>query len=195
MLELALREGSPSNVGMAHAMQTLTRHHCGDLAGAEQHFTEGLKLFDYPAFRQVPGAALWTFAQASYNAWILGRADVARERMARMMAAVNGNNPHDLAISGICAASLRSYLREYEQVEILAARALELAEKNQFQPEAAYSRCALGRARAHLGRATEGIALIREGIASLLDSGLRLTIPAYAASLAEAEEREGATAP
>ena len=38
---------------------------------------------------------------ASRNAWMLGRADVARERMAQMMAAVNADNPHDLAFSGL----------------------------------------------------------------------------------------------
>jgi tetratricopeptide (TPR) repeat protein len=107
--ELAFREGSPSNIGMAHAMQTLTRYHCGDLAGAEQHFTAGLKFFDDPAFRQVPGAALWTFAQASYNAWILGRADVARKRMAQMTAFVNRNSPYDLAISQVAAAELEIF--------------------------------------------------------------------------------------
>jgi class 3 adenylate cyclase/tetratricopeptide (TPR) repeat protein len=191
-LELALRESSPCNIGMAHAIQTLTRRQRGDLIGAEKHFTEGLKFFDDPSLRQVPGAALWTFGQASYNAWMLGRTDVARERVARMMAAVNENNPHDLAISGIPAAALRNYLREHEQAEALAAHALELSEKHQFSPEAAHARCLLGQARAQLGRATEGIALIRQGIASLLEGGLRLLIPTYTASRAEAQEREGA---
>jgi class 3 adenylate cyclase/tetratricopeptide (TPR) repeat protein len=191
-LELALREGSPRNIGMAHAVQTLTRHNRGDLVGAEQHFTAGLKFFDDPGFRQVPGAALWTFGQASYIAWMLGRTDAARERVVRMMAAVNGNNPHDLAISGIPAAALSNYLREHEQADALAARSLELSEKHQFSPEAAHSRCVLGQARAQLGHPTEGVALIRQGIASLLEAGLRLVIPTYTACLAEAQEREGA---
>ena len=191
-LELALREGSPRAIGMAHAVQTLTRHHHGDLAGADNQYTAGLKFFDDPGFRQVPGAALWTFSVASDNAWMLGRADVARERMARMMTAVNENNPHDVAISGIAAATLHDLLSEDKQAEALAARALELSEKNQFPPEAAYSRCALGRARMQLGRPTEGIELLRQGIASSLEGGLRLTIPAYTASLAEALGREGA---
>src|SRR5439155_7620893 len=58
-------------------------------------------------------------------------------------------------------------------------------------PEAGYSRCTLGQARAQLGRVTEGIALIRQGIASLLERGLHLVIPRYIANLAEAHEREG----
>jgi class 3 adenylate cyclase/tetratricopeptide (TPR) repeat protein len=191
-LALALREGSPRNIGMAHAVQTLTRHNRGDLAGSEEHYTAGLTFFDDPGFRQVPGAASWTFGVASHNAWLLGRSDVARERMASIMSAVNGNNPYDQAISEICAAGLRRYLKEYERAEALASRALELSEKNQFPPEAAFSRCALGQARAQLGRAPEGIALIRLGLAHLIEVGLRLTVPTYTASLAEALEQEGA---
>jgi len=50
----------------------------------------------------------------------------------------------------------------------------------------------LGQARAQLGRTTEGIALIRQGLAGLLEIGMRLTVPYITASLAEAQEREGA---
>jgi tetratricopeptide (TPR) repeat protein len=209
-LELALREGSRPALAMAHAFQTITRFRRGDLAGAEKYYTAGTELFDDAGFRQAPEAgararpdssaprytssgnapALWTFGQASYNAWLLGRADVARKRMARLMAAVNGNNPQDLAISGICAATLHAYRRDYEQAEPLAARALELSEKHQFPPEAAYSRCVLGQARAHLGRAAEGIELIRQGIANMLESGSRIGY--FTAWMAAAQEREGA---
>jgi len=180
-LELALREGSPSALAMAHAHQSNTRHWRGDLAGAEKYYKAGLKLFDDPGFRQVPGAeararpdssaprftssgnapALWTFGTASHRAWLLGRTDVACERMAQVSAAVDVNNPHDLAISWINAATLKNYLGEHEQGEVLATRALELSQTHQFPPEAALSRCVLGRARAELGRAPEGIVLIR----------------------------------
>src|SRR5262249_4530512 len=156
------------------------RYHRGDLAGAEKHFTAGLKFFDDPGFRRYPGAAVLAFAYASWNAAMLGRADVARERMARMMAAVNGNNPWEVAFSGQLAAILRLSLREYEQAEALAARALELSEKNQFPLVAAYSRCVLGSARAQLGGATEGLVLIRDGIAGLLEVGARAGIGYYA---------------
>jgi tetratricopeptide (TPR) repeat protein len=194
LFELALREGSPKNVGMAHAIQTLTCYQRGDHVRAERHFATGLKLFNDPGFKQVPGAALWTFAQASYNAWTLGRANTARERITQMTAFVNPNNPYDLAISKVAAADLSISLRQYEQVEALAERALELSEKNDFPPEAAYSRGALGVARAQLGRATEGIALIRDGISSLRERGLHLSIPSRKARLVEALGEEGAIA-
>jgi tetratricopeptide (TPR) repeat protein len=165
----------------------------GDLAGAEEHFSTWIRFVDDPGLRQISGRPLVAgFAHASRNAWTLGRADVARERMAEMMAAVNANNPYGVAFSVYCAAYLRIYLREYEQAEALAARALEMSEKLQFPGIAASSRCVLGQARAHLGRATEGIALIRQGIADMLEGGSRFSISNFTAWMAAAQEREGA---
>jgi tetratricopeptide (TPR) repeat protein len=192
-LELAIREGGPTRLGLAHCFQIVTRYLHGDLAGAEKHFTTCLKFFDDPGLRQISRLPLVAgFAHASRNAWTLGRADVARERMAEMMAAVNANNPYGVAFSVYCAAYLRIYLREYEQAEALAAQALEMSEKHQFPGIAASSRCVLGQARAHLGRATEGIALIRQGIADMLEGGSRFSISNFTAWMAAAQEREGA---
>jgi predicted ATPase len=108
-----------------------------------------------------------------------------------MTAAARANNPQELAFAGHCAAMFWLLMREYEQAEALAARALELSEKHQFPNEAAMSRCPLGRARAQLGRTTEGIALIRQGIAGVLAAGQRVGMTAYGTYLAEAQEREG----
>ncbi len=79
-LELALREGNPQTRVWPRALQMSTRHRRGDLAGVEQHFAAGLKFFDDPGVRQIPGLAVSAFGFASLNAWMLGRADVARER-------------------------------------------------------------------------------------------------------------------
>jgi tetratricopeptide (TPR) repeat protein len=191
-LELALREGGPTHLGLAYLLQTETRRSRGDLAGAEKYYAAGFKFFDDPGFRRVPGAASGSFGYASLNAWALGRADVARQRMARAIAAANGNNPYEVAFSKYLAAMLRVYMREYEPAEALAERALELSEKHQFKTVAAYSRWALGQARAQLGRATEAIALIRQGLAGLGEIGTRLGISLLTASLAEAQESGGA---
>ncbi|MFZ1120437.1 MAG: hypothetical protein WAN81_09415, partial [Candidatus Binataceae bacterium] len=192
-LELAVREGSPTSLASAHTAQILTRYLLGDLAGVEKYFAAGLSLFDDPGFRRHPGAATGTFGYAAMNAWRIGRADVARQRIARMTAAIDTNTPYDLAFSTTFAAQIRIYLREYEQSETLAARALELGEKYQFPFVAAYNRCVLGRARAELGRATEGVELMPQGIAGLLEVGFRLGMAIHTASLAAALGREGAT--
>jgi tetratricopeptide (TPR) repeat protein len=192
-LDLALREGSPTSLGLVHVLQLSTRYWRGDLAGVEKHFTAGLKFFDDPGFRQYPGAAVGiAFGMASWNAWLQGHNDVARAREAQMRATLNGNNPYHLAWSDYYAARLRIFMGEYEQAEASAARALELSEKHRFLYAAAGSRSVLGQARAQLGRATEGIALIREGIAGLLEAGARGSISHCIASLAAAQERGGA---
>jgi tetratricopeptide (TPR) repeat protein len=190
-LELAVREGSPTMLASLHFLQLVVHHFRGDLAGAEKHFTAGLPFFDDPGFRQLPATAVAAFACASSNAWMLGRADVARKRDVQMMATSNASNAFEVALSRLYAAGLRvDYLREYEQAEALAERALEVSEKHQFSNPAASSRCVLGQARAQLGRATEGIALIRQGITGLLEGG-RSGISGFTAGLAAAQECEG----
>ena len=64
----------------------MARHFRADLDGAENHYTAGLKFFEDPSFQSAREPRLSAFAYASWNAWMLGRADLARERMARMMA-------------------------------------------------------------------------------------------------------------
>jgi tetratricopeptide (TPR) repeat protein len=191
-LELAVREGSSGAIGMAHAFQTCTRYQRGDLAGVERHYTEWLRFVDDPLFRQIPGAAIWTFHAATYAAWIAGRPDAARQRIAQMTEFANKDNPHDLVLSSLCSAELMLLVRQYDQAETLAARALELAEKHQFSNEVVYSLCILGQARVHLWPSTDTIALLRQGIAGTLESGTLLTLSWATAALAEAQGRLGA---
>jgi class 3 adenylate cyclase/tetratricopeptide (TPR) repeat protein len=192
-LELALREGNPSAMAYLHEMQIVVHYYRGDLAGAENHFAAGLKFVDDPVFRQSPGGgAITMFGWASFNAWMLGRADVARERLAEMRVAVNPANPHDLEWSDLLAAFLHALMREYETVEALAAGALEMCEKHRFPNDAAYSKCFLGYARAQLGRAADGVSLVRGGIDALLQVGNGTSVSGYMTYLAVAQLRGGA---
>jgi tetratricopeptide (TPR) repeat protein len=191
-LELALLQRRPTTLALRYLLQIMVRYWRGDLAGAEYYFTIGLKFFDEPGFRRNPlGGAIGAFYYGAHNAWALERTELARMRLARMMAAVNRNSPHDLAISAHFAASLHICLGEYEEAAALAAQALEISEKNQFLNEAAMERLVLGEARAWLGSATEGIALMREGIAGMLEFGQRLGIAIQGARMAELQARAG----
>jgi len=193
--ELGLREGSPVSLGGAHMVQMFTRAtYREDLAGVEQHFIQWLKVFEDPELRQYPGALVAPFGTAIVNAFPIGRADTARAREARLMAAVQAGNPYDQAFARTYASSLRQWLREYEAAEVLAAQALELSEKNHFPLVAANSRCSLGVARAHLGRGSEGIALIRQGIADLREMGSHLDLTLVTSRLAAAQAQTGAIA-
>jgi tetratricopeptide (TPR) repeat protein len=187
-LELGLREANSTILAFRYMLQLIVRHWRGDLAGAEHYFKTGLKFFDDPGFKRSPvGSAIAAFAYGSLNAWALGQAGIARNRLARTMAVANQNNPHDVAFSGFHTAWLHGLMREYEQADALAARALEVSEKNQFPNEAAISRGHLGWARTQLGRTTEGIALIKQGIAGTLESGMRLGVGFNTCWLAEAQ--------
>jgi hypothetical protein len=102
---LAVRN-NPTNLGLAYALQVIARFARGDLAGAEEHFARGLEFFEDGTMWPLPPLLRLTLlGLASLNAWALGRADLARERLARMMAAAKQNNPVGVAWFG-CLGSL-----------------------------------------------------------------------------------------
>jgi hypothetical protein len=70
-----------------HFLQLANRFYRRDFLGASRHFAEGLSFFDDPEFRQRPAAMVSAFAVASWNAWMIGRPALARDRESRMMAA------------------------------------------------------------------------------------------------------------
>jgi predicted ATPase len=189
VLEHALREGNPTNLGLAYALQVSERYVLGDLAGSEEYFARGLKFFEDTTIWSVPFTRVNALSVASYNAWMGGRADLARERIARMMAA-NQNNPAEVAFSAGAGAMCYIALRENEQAEVLAAQALELAEKHQMPHGAELARCWLGWARARLDHPREGVALIRQGIAGLAATGAHNSI--FDIGLAESQALAGA---
>ena len=191
-LELALRDGNPITIAAVHMVQIWVRNCLGDLAGTEKHFAAARPFFDDPGIRQTPGMLISALYFASLNAWMLGRAEVARERTELLIATADQSNPYSLTFSRSCAALLRAHFREYEQAEELAAQGLELAEKYQFQFAAAASRGVLGLARAHLGRGAEGVALLRNAVAGFIEVRAGAAVSGFTVFLAAAQEREGA---
>jgi class 3 adenylate cyclase/tetratricopeptide (TPR) repeat protein len=190
-LDLASREGSPASLAAAHELQVITRHWRGDFLGAEEHFAKGLAFVNAPDFKQALGAGVPYFGTGGWNAWMLGRSDVARDRIEQMMEYSNVNNPWDLAFAGIFAAHLRIYLRQYEQAEAQSIEGLKQSERNQFQYLTEVFRLALGLARAQLGRADEGVELIAQSKAGLVEIASRLGFTREAAYLAEAQAYAG----
>jgi tetratricopeptide (TPR) repeat protein len=189
--ELARRHGIQE---VGHRLQILTRYWRGDLIGSERHFAAWLASFGDPlaCHSRSINEAVNARAFASLNAWVLGRADLPRERQAQMIAVANRGSPFEVANAAYCASRLELYLRDYERARGLAAHALELAEEHQLPNPAARSRCGLGAARAHLGNATEGVALIRQGMAGWRQIGTRMGISIWMTYLAEAQELAGA---
>jgi class 3 adenylate cyclase/tetratricopeptide (TPR) repeat protein len=191
-LELALREGNPASIGSAHQHQMQVSFFVGDLAGAENHFGAGLKVFEHPDFQRIdPGDGVASFGTAGWNAWIMGRPDVARERMARALALGNTSG-YATGLSAAFASWLQGCLQQYDQSEALAAQALELCERHQFTYMGVLARAFLGFARTQLGRTAEGIALIRRSTTEMPEFGSHLNMGIFTAYLAAALDRQGA---
>jgi len=166
LLDLAKREGSTAKLGLAHVSQVNTRHFSGDLLGAEEMFSRGSAFFS--AAQKEPGLSVMVYGFASHNAWMLGFADTARDRMGRELdTSREMDSPFQLAFAQFVAALLRLYLRQPEEAKTLADQSIALSDQHGFSYIAAFSRMALGRALANLGRAGEGVSLIRNGIEAL----------------------------
>jgi tetratricopeptide (TPR) repeat protein len=94
MLKIAQREGNATLLAKSYWFQLGIRLFRGDLTGAEEHFRAGLEFFDDQPFNQdIFCGGLNVFYFGGLNAWIRGQLDMARQRWAQMMAAVDRNNP------------------------------------------------------------------------------------------------------
>jgi tetratricopeptide (TPR) repeat protein len=192
-LALALEEGDPHSVGLAHGIQLFMCYFRGDLGGAEQHFTRALELFEKPQLDDLARlVAIIGFSVASSSAYLLGRVGLARLRQDQMRrAATHKDNQYEVGNVGFMSAGFYNLLKEYKQAEVVAAPALELAEKGQFPELTSHLRIHLGHARAQLGRASQGLALIRRGIAGLLEMAPHPALTSYLTFLAAAEQKAG----
>jgi class 3 adenylate cyclase/tetratricopeptide (TPR) repeat protein len=193
-LELALSEGSSTSLGSVHNLKMQTCCFRGDLNDAEEHFATGLPFFGDSNLKQLPGTAQTAvFGVASWNAWMLGRIGLARERLLQMRGMVNLSNPFEESVCCIFSTLLHIYFQDYEAAKTVAERALELSERYQFHQTRGTARCALGHTRAQLGHVAEGTALIRQGLSGLVQTGVHLLRAQLILFLAAAQDREGLT--
>src|SRR4029077_12433814 len=145
--------------------------------------------FEAPDFLQIGAAAVvGTCGLASFNAWITGHANVARERDGRMRRVLEGTqrDPYVTACAQVTAANLHVMLREFVRAEALAAEALSSCEEHGFADAPIWAWTPLGLARAELGRTAEGVALLRQALALATEMGSRLQITLPLTYLAEA---------
>jgi hypothetical protein len=77
-----------------------TRFYGGHLIGAEEQFGRLSELIQTFGLRQASGITPITIGVTGLGAWILGRADSARERIAGAVAfAQDSKHPYDLAMA------------------------------------------------------------------------------------------------
>jgi len=192
LLDLGRRDESSTTLGFAHSARLQVCFNLGDLVGAEQHCGHLTGFLETPALRQFAGAIEFTLGFASLGAWMLGRSDSARERIAQLIAiARDSENPYDLASGLVMESWLYRFLREPQPAEAAAKRALAISEERGFSFCRDFARIFIGSVRAQLGGADEGIALIRQGMAGLSEAGVRVTITDVLTRLAEAQSLGG----
>ena len=195
ILDLAQRQcHDTAHLAFAHYTQVQTRFYSGDLIGAEDQFARLSELIQSFGLRQATGIAPITMGVTGLGAWILGRADSARERIARAVAfARDTKYPYDLAMALLFEGYLHRFQREPPQVEAVGTQLLSLSEEHGFAYACDLARGLIGWARAQLGRTAEGVSLIRQALAGFEKSGARVGNTDVLTRLAEAQVLDGAT--
>jgi tetratricopeptide (TPR) repeat protein len=189
ILDLAKRQAE--HLALAHNAQVHTRFYTGDLIGAEEQFARLSDLVQTVGLRQ--GITPITIGVTGLGAWILGRADSARERIARAAAfAQDSKRPYDLAMALLFESYLYRFQREPRQAEAASTQLLSLSEEHGFSYACDLARGVIGWARAQLGYTGEGVSLIRQALAGLADRGARVGNTDVLTRLAEAQALNGA---
>jgi tetratricopeptide (TPR) repeat protein len=192
LLELAQRDGSRKSLAFAHDAELQIRFFRGDLAGAEEHFSQMGSLLDAPGFAHYACQFVAAMGVATVLAYVTGRPDTARQRLARVITFTdNSQNSSDAAFGLFFQSWLYAALRDPQGAEAAATQGLALAEETGFPYVSGLARVQLGWARARLGDAGEGVALIREGLDGLKQIGSRVGITQILAELAEAQALSG----
>jgi predicted ATPase/class 3 adenylate cyclase len=185
--DLALREGSPAVLGLAHVGEISTRYFGGDLRGAEEHFLAGAGLFQIGGERFATTVASG-FGFGSHVAWMLGRADTARDRIHQAIAGAEAlKSPFELAYAQYLAAMLHLFMREYAEAKTFAEKSVALSDEYGIRQYSAGSRVFLGLADAALGHPAEGIPIIDLGLEALKESGGVVAMTLYLSWLAVAQ--------
>ncbi|HEY2483195.1 MAG TPA: AAA family ATPase [Caulobacteraceae bacterium] len=166
----------PTRLAFANLAQVQTSFYTGDLAAVEEHFAIISPLLDNPEQRQAPGNNQISLGVASLSAWIAGRADTARARIARARAfADQSRNPYDLGIWLHFSGSLHILEEDSLAADAAASQLLELAEDGGLTYLADLARGTLGWARAHRGAVDEGVELMRRSCSGRVGAAVGLT--------------------
>jgi class 3 adenylate cyclase/tetratricopeptide (TPR) repeat protein len=190
LLDIARRDGSAFTRGLAGSAQSNTRFLTGDLPGAEEHFISGEAFLSDRGLRRYFVAAI-TISYAGWNAEITGRADEARARMRRAIAAIE-DDAFARALVQWGSSCLHVMLREPEQAAMLAAQAIATSAEHGFRYAGELARISHGWAQAQLGHLEKAASLIGEALAANRVNGNLIAVPAFLTWLAEAQALGGA---
>jgi tetratricopeptide (TPR) repeat protein len=132
------------------------------------------------------------FGFGSHVAWMLGRADTARDRIRQAIAgATDLKSPFELAYAQNLAAMLHLFAREFADAKTSAEKSIALSDEYGIRQYSAGSRVFLGLAEAALGHPADGMPIINLGLEGLNESGGLVAMTLYLSWVAVAQSLDG----
>jgi tetratricopeptide (TPR) repeat protein len=129
--------------------------------------------------REVP-SVLGSFGVAGHVAWMLGNADLARDRMRQAIeGAVALKSTFELAYAQYLAAALQLFMREFGDAKTSASAAVALADEHGYRQYGSGARIFLGLAEAALGNPAEGMPKVEAGLRDLTETGTGIMMTLY----------------
>ncbi|MBI3327718.1 MAG: hypothetical protein HYZ81_13585, partial [Nitrospinae bacterium] len=200
LLILAERLQDPDLLLEAHHALWSSLVRGGELAAAQPHLEEGMRLYDPQRHRihaslysgHDPGVCCRNLAALSL--WLRGYPDQALANMQAAMALAQPlAHPVSLALALHWAAVQHHLRREAPQTRAHADAAMTVATDQGFPQQIAQAMLLRGWALAENGQGQEGMAQIRQGLAAYQATGTTTQQPYYLALLAEASAAVGQT--
>lgn len=191
MLDLGLREGSPTSLRLAHMAQVTARHGVGDIVGAEVHVEAWIQIVERSGYGQFIGETAAVHGTSVDVAYLLGRADLARERAAQAIAvAETRDSPFEVVVALQTQAWLCVLLRDPQGAATAGAKALALAQEHGFT-QVNQLRSSLAWAQTHLGDTAQAVLLAEDCLSGWLGGGFP-RLPEAQRVLAQARALNGA---
>ena len=201
LLSLAQHLHDPDLLLEAHHALWTTLLSGGELAAAQPHLEQGMKLYDPERHRT--HAALYSGhdpgvccrMQSAQSLWFLGYPDRAVTSIQAALAlAQQLAHPLSLCMALRWAAAAHHLRREAPQTRTYAEAAMTIAADQGFPQQVATATPLRGWALAASGQGEEGIAQIQQGLAAFRATGATRNRPEHMALLAEASAQVRQTA-
>jgi len=201
LLSLAQRLHDPDLLLEAHHALWATLFTSGELAAAQPHLDQGLRLYEPQRHRahaalysgHDPGACCRQ--QAALGLWLLGYPDQAvASSQAALALAQQLAHPLSLTLALYWAAMLHHLRREAPLTQARAEAAMTIATEQGFPQELARATPLRGWAQAASGHGEERRGQIKQGLAAYRATGSTAERPYYLALLAETSAKVGQTA-
>ena len=165
LLKLAEREGGAVSFSHAYHATLQARLYEGNFAESEEQLVLWRKYQDAAGATALREGKTIVLGSAALCAWILGRADLARERMDEATAsAIAFNEPFGIMIARWMEASLYRLLRDPERVMTAASQCIALSEDGSARLATGVP-ALKGWAVAHLDQPAAGMALFSGDVA------------------------------